>query len=47
MLNPLLDKRVNAPESGILNHLLYAIKEKQKRRRKINEGRFRRVLVHF
>ena len=32
MLNPLLDNRVNAPESGVLNHLLHAIKEKEKKK---------------
>ena len=47
MLNTLLDNRVNAQESGILNHLLYAIKEKKKKRKEKNEGRFSRVLVHY
>ena len=48
MLNTLLDNRVNAQGSGILNHMLYAIKEKEKKERKKNdEARFRRVLVHY
>ena len=45
MLNPLLDNRVNAPESGILNHLLHAIKEKKMRF--IVADRFRRFLVPY
>ena len=50
MLNALLDNRVNAQESGILNLLLHTIKEKMKKMEKMKcivAGRFRRVLVHY
>ena len=46
MLNPLLDNRVNAPESGILNHMLHAKKERKKKGNEVYMAdRFRRVLV--
>ena len=39
MLNTLLDNRVDAEESGILNRLLHTIKEKKKKRkRKMKAG---------
>ena len=48
MLNTLLDDRVNAQESGILNHLLHAIEEKKKKERRCIVARsFRRVLVQY
>ena len=47
MLNTLLDNRVNAQESGIIDHLLHAIKEKKKKRRCIVARSFRRILVHY
>ena len=46
MLNPLLDNRVNAPESGILNPVArYEEKKEKKEMRFIVADRFRRVSV--
>ena len=38
MLNTLLDNRVNAQESGILDHLLHAIKGKNKKIKEVYSG---------